>query len=148
LKNWPQARLEIQNPAACDQHATGLSVNSKLLKGTMTNLHEITANRNEAHRRACHNQLQWRRPRRHRTVEASISVSAYGDCFGVVFIIYGVGAQPKREFFLLKPGECLNGQRAWLVGYQRVCAWLDEHAPNARLYIIPADERRARRRAA
>lgn len=99
------------------------------------------------HRRTHYSQYRWRRLHRKSYVEAYISVAKYGDTFGIAFIIYRVGQPLKRDFVLLKPGQCLSEECAWLVGYQRVGAWLDGHEPNARLYLISVDESRRRRAA-
>lgn len=99
-------------------------------------------------RRVYRSQPQWRAPRRNSCVQARITVSSHGDSFGVGVVIYRASQPTVRDFILLKPGQCLNAERAWLMGYQHICTWLDEHAPDAQLFIISADERTNRRRAA
>jgi hypothetical protein len=110
----------------------------------LRNLHQITATRNKARqdRRAYRPQPQWRSSRRNSYVEAQIAVSSHGDTFGVTTVVYQPGQAPKPDFILLKPGEVLNAQRAWLAGYHRVCAWVEMHEPDAGVYIVSADERR------
>src|SRR5918912_2841738 len=108
----------------------------------MRNLQQNPNSRNRARleRRVYHRNLS-----RHACAEAAISVATYGDGFGVASTLTRAGHNPVRDFILLKPDERLNEERAWLIGYQRICAWLDEYAPDMPLFIIPTDEQTDRR---
>jgi hypothetical protein len=112
----------------------------------MENLHQNQSTSNRVRPRIRPSQPRRRPQIPH--VKASISVASFGDGFGVATAIYQRGQSPKRDFILLKPGECLNAERAWLAAYSRVCVWLDQHDSDAQLFIIAADEREDRRRAA
>src|ERR1700754_3479990 len=105
---------------------------------SMENLHEITVTRNKA-RPECgarRNHSHGCRPRRNPCVQASIAVSRYGDSFNVAFVIYRAGQPVEYDFILLPPGECLNEQRAWLVGYSRICEWAEARFADAGVFIV------------
>lgn len=82
----------------------------------------------------------------HPKAEADIVVTQHLHAFGIAITIRHQGRVIARNFRLTKPGEASSEERAWLIGYALAWGRLDEHLPDARLYI--AEPEAGRRRAA